>query len=112
VVLAAHAAVHLMGVVLLWRWGQPGTMRYEDVCPTPGTLAGVLVGAGWLAAAVLFTAAAILVARLHEQAAQLAGAAAVVSAAVLAPSATVAVAGLAVDAVVLLAVVTRHLMRR
>jgi hypothetical protein len=114
VVLAAHGAVHLMGVVLLWHWGQPGTLRYGDVHPAPGTPGGVLVGAGWLAAAVLFAAAAVLVARRREQAARLAEVSAVVSAAVLVPSAAVAVAvaGLVIDAVVLLVMVARHLVRR
>ncbi len=40
VVLLIHGLVHLMGVALLWRWGQPGELRYDHVHPAPGTTAG------------------------------------------------------------------------
>ena len=104
VLLGAHAVVHLLGVVLLWHLGQPGTLRYDQVNPEPGTVAGVLVGAGWLIAAALFAVAAFAVATHHRHTLTAAAAAALLSIAVLAPSAAVTVAGLVVDAFVLLAV--------
>jgi len=61
---ALHGAVHLMGVVLLWKLAEPGGLRYADAVPTPGTVGGYLVGAGWfLAGAVLGVAAWLLVMR-------------------------------------------------
>lgn len=110
VVLAAHGAIHLMGVALLWRLGEPGSLRYADAHPLPGSAAGWVVGGGWLLAAVLFvTAAVLLVARGRWQG--LAAAAAVVSVAVLAPSASIAVAGLVLDAAVLFFVLAARVMR-
>ena len=102
--LGAHAVVHLLGAVLLWHLGQPGTLRYDQVSPEPGTVAGLLVGAGWLFAAALFAATAIAVATHHRHTLAVATAAALLSVAVLAPSAAVAAAGLGIDAFVLLAV--------
>jgi hypothetical protein len=33
VVIAAHGLVHLMGVSLLWKLGEPGQLRYADAVP-------------------------------------------------------------------------------
>lgn len=110
-VLAAHGAIHLMGVPLLWRLGEPGSLRYADAHPLPGSAAALTVGGGWLVAAILFlTAAVLLVARRRWEG--LAATAAVVSIAVLAPSAAVALAGLVVDAAVLVSVVVARTLQR
>ena len=60
--IAVHGLVHLMGVSLLWKLGEPGQLRYADAVPEPGTAAAYLVGGLWLAAAVLFVAAGVLLA--------------------------------------------------
>lgn len=100
VVLAVHGLVHLMGVALLWHLGQPGTLRYADVSPSPGTRSAQLVGAGWLLAAALFVTSAALVLR-HRPWHPFALVAAVLSLAVLLPFAAPAAAGIAVDVAVL-----------
>jgi hypothetical protein len=43
-VIAAHGVVHLMGVCLLSKLGEPGQLRYGDAVPAPGTVAGELAG--------------------------------------------------------------------
>jgi len=50
VIIAAHGLVHLMGVSLLWKLGEPGRLRYADAVPAPGTAAGYLAGCLWLRA--------------------------------------------------------------
>jgi hypothetical protein len=60
VVITAHGLVHLMSVSLLWKLGEPGQLRYADVAPAPGTVAGYLAGSLWLVAVVLFVMAAVL----------------------------------------------------
>jgi hypothetical protein len=62
VVITAHGLIHLMGVALLWKLGQPGGLRYAPAVPAPGSTAGYVVGGLWLAAAVLFVTAAVLLA--------------------------------------------------
>jgi hypothetical protein len=52
--LAAHGAIHGMGVALLWRWAEPGTLRYADAVPAPGSALGYLAGLAWLVAGVGF----------------------------------------------------------
>jgi hypothetical protein len=100
VVLAGHGLIHLMGVALLWRWGRPGGLRYEDVHPMAGSAAGLVVGGLWLLVTVLFVAAAaLLVARRRWR--RVALVATVASLAVLVPSASVVAAGIAVDVVVI-----------
>ncbi|SFU07363.1 hypothetical protein SAMN05660657_05381 [Geodermatophilus amargosae] len=42
VVLVAHGLLHLLGVALLWRWGEP---RYDDVHPAAGSSPALVVGA-------------------------------------------------------------------
>jgi hypothetical protein len=103
-VLAGHGLIHLMGVALLWRWGEPGDLRYGDVSPAAGSVAGKLVGGLWLAATLLFLLTAVLVLTRRRAWRAAALLAAVVSIAVLLPSASIAPAGLIIDAAVLIAV--------
>jgi hypothetical protein len=100
-VIGVHGLVHLMGMALLWKLGQPGSLRYADAVPTPGSLAGYLVGGLWLAAVALFVAAAILLAvgRKAWRLAALAGVA--VSASVIGLAPAQAVGGLVADGLVL-----------
>jgi hypothetical protein len=103
-VLAGHGLVHLMGVALLWRWGRPGGLRYEDVHPAAGSAAGLVVGGPWLGVAALFVASGVLLVARWRLWRGVALAAAVLSLAVLVPSASVVVAGIAVDVVVIVVV--------
>ncbi len=112
VVIAAHGLVHLMGVSLLWKLGEPGQLRYADAVPAPGTVAAELAGGLWLLAAVLFVAAAILLVagRAAWRLAALAGVAVSVPVIGLVPGQ--AVAGLAVDGLILVLVVVSWLRAR
>lgn len=101
VLLAAHGLVHAMGVALLWRLGEPGSLRYADAHPTPGSTAALWVGAGWLLAGLLFVMAAALVLARRSWWRVPGAAAALLSLAVAAPSAATAAVGLVVDAVIL-----------
>ena len=103
-VLAGHGLIHLLGVALLWRWGQPGELRYDDVSPAAGSLPGMIVGGVWLAVTLLFLLTAVLVLVGRPTWRPVGLLAALVSIAVLLPSASVALAGLVVDAAVLVAV--------
>ncbi|MGY1821151.1 hypothetical protein [Geodermatophilus sp. SYSU D00079] len=103
-VLAGHGLIHLLGVALLWRWGQPGELRYDDVSPAPGPLPGMIVGGLWLAATLLFLLTAVLLVGGSPAWRPVGLLAALVSIAVLLPSASIALAGLVVDAAVLIAV--------
>ena len=103
-VLAGHGLIHLLGVALLWRWGQPGELRYADVSPAAGSLPGMIVGGVWLAATLLFLLTAVLVLVGRPTWRPVGLLAALMSIAVLLPSASVALAGLVVDAAVLIAV--------
>ena len=112
VFIAAHGLVHLMGVSLLWKLGEPGQLRYADAVPEPGTVAGYLAGGLWLAAAVLFvTAAGLLVAgRAAWRMTALAGV--VISAPVIGLAPGQAVLGLIADGLVLVLVVIGWLRAR
>ncbi len=111
VVIAAHGLVHLMGVSLLWKLGEPGQLRYADAAPAPGTTAAYLVGALWLVAAVLFVAAGILLAT--GRAWRLVALAAVaVSVPVIGLAPGQAVAGLVVDGLVLVLIAVSWLRAR
>ncbi|WP_091445326.1 hypothetical protein [Geodermatophilus poikilotrophus] len=103
-VLALHGLIHLLGVALLWRWGQPGELGYEDVSPAAGSLPGMIMGGVWLVATLLFLLTAVLLVARRTAWRPVGLLAALVSIAVLLPSASIALAGLAVDAAVLLAV--------
>ena len=105
VVLAGHGLIHLMGVALMWKLGQPGELRYADMSPVPGSAAGLAVGVVWLSAAALFGWAAWLFVAGRPRWRVAALAAVVVSVPVLGPSAAMAAAGLALDALILLVVV-------
>jgi hypothetical protein len=60
VVIAAHGLIHLMGVALLWKLGEPGGLHYADAVPVPGSAGAGVVGGLWLLATVLFVAGAVL----------------------------------------------------
>lgn len=102
VVLVGHGLVHLMGVALLWRWGQPGELRYDDIRPEAGSTAAMIVGVVWVVALLLFLITAALLAAGRPAWRPLGILAALVSIAVLLPSAGIAWAGLVVDAAVIL----------
>src|SRR5690554_121552 len=53
-VLFVHGAIHLMGVMLLLEWGEPGELTYADAWPEPGTALAVLFALLWATVAVLF----------------------------------------------------------
>ncbi len=112
VVIAAHGLVHLMGVSLLWKLGEPGQLRYADAVPAPGTAAGELAGGLWLLAAVLFVAAAVLLVagRAAWRLAALAGVAVSVPVIGLAPGQ--AIAGLVVDGLIVALVTVSWLRSR
>lgn len=95
VVLAAHGLVHLMGA---------GQLRYADADPAPGSAAGVAVGMVWLAAALLFLLAAVLLVRRRPEWRSAAVLGVVASVPVLLPVAATAGAGLVVDGAILAAV--------
>jgi hypothetical protein len=110
-VIAAHGLVHLIGVSLLWKLGEPGQLRYADAVPTPGTAAAELAGGLWLLAAVLFVTAAVLLATGRAwRLAALAGVAVSVPAIGLAPGQ--AAAGLAVDGLIMALIVVSWLRAR
>jgi hypothetical protein len=100
-VIAAHGLIHLMGVALLWKLGEPGGLRYADAVPAPGSAAAYLVGGLWLLAAVLFVTAAVLLAAGRAAWRMTALAAVVVSVPVIGLMPGQAVAGLVVDGLVL-----------
>jgi len=102
VVLIAHGLIHLMGTALQWRIGEVGDLRYADAAATPGSGAGIAVGLGWLAAAVLIVVAGILLLARRPRWRGWALIGTVVSVAVIALHPAPAVAGLVVDGLVLL----------
>jgi len=112
VLIAVHGLIHLMGVSLLWKLGEPGQLRYADAVPEPGTAAAYTVGGLWLAAAVLFVAAAVLLAAGRAAWRMTALAGVVVSAPVIGLAPGQAVAGLAVDGLVLVLVAVSWLRTR
>jgi hypothetical protein len=111
-VIAAHGLIHLMGVALLWRLGQPGQLRYADAVPAPGSVAGYVAGGLWLMAAVLFVAAAVLLVAGRAAWRVTAVAAVAVSATVIGLAPGQAVAGLVVDGLVLILVAVSWLRTR
>jgi hypothetical protein len=111
IVLAAHGLVHLMGVSLLWRLGEPGELSYADAVPDPGTALGYLVGAVWLLAAAVLVAAAVLLLGSRSAWRRTALSGAVLSSAVIALNPEPAVAGLVVNGLVLLAVLGSSLLQ-
>jgi len=103
-VIAAHGLVHLIGVAVLWKLGEPGQLRYADAEPAPESTAGYLVGSLWLAAALLFVIAAFLLAARRPSWRIVALAAVAVSAPVIGLASDQAIAGLVVDGAVLIGV--------
>jgi hypothetical protein len=112
VIIAGHGLAHLMGVALLWKLGQPGALRYADVVPAAGSTAAYLVGGLWLVAAVLFVAAAILLAAGRPGWRLVALAAVAVSVPVIGLAPAKAVPGLVVDGLVLVLVAISWLRRK
>jgi hypothetical protein len=100
-VLAIHGAVHAMGVALLWELGQPGSLRYADAAPTPGTAWAIVVGGLWALAGLLFITAGVMLAMARHEWLGLATAAAVISVPVIVPMVGQAPLGLAVSGAVL-----------
>jgi hypothetical protein len=101
VIIAAHGLVHLMGVSVLWKLGEPGQLRYADAVPAPGSAAGYFVGGLWLAAAALFVSAGILLVARKAAWRLVALAAVALSVPVIALAPGRAVAGLVIDGLVL-----------
>lgn len=56
VVLVPHAAIHVVGFLLLWHITELGDFTYAMATPDAGTWPERLVGVAWLAAAVAFVA--------------------------------------------------------
>lgn len=112
VVIAAHGLVHLMGVALLWKLGQPGQLRYADAVPAPGSADAYVVGGLWLVAAVLFVTTAILLVAGRTAWRMTALAGVVISAPVIGLAPGQAVAGLVVDVLVLVLVAVSWLHTR
>ena len=112
VVIAAHGLVHLMGVALLWKLGQPGQLRYADAVPAPGSAGAYVVGGLWLVAAVLFVTAAVLLVAGRPAWRVIALAGVVISAPVIGLAPGQAVAGLVVDGLVLVLVAVSWLRVR
>lgn len=112
VVIAAHGLVHLMGVALLWKLGEPGQLRYADAVPSPGSAAAEVAGGVWLLAAVLFVTAAMLLVAGRAAWRMTALAGVVVSVPVIGLAAGQAVAGLVVDGLVLVLVAVSWLRAR
>jgi len=111
VVIAVHGLIHLMGVALLWKLGEPGQLRYANAVPAPGSAAAYLVGGLWLLAAVLFVTAAVLLAAGRAAWRMTALAAVVVSAPVIGLMPGQAVAGLVIDGLVLVLAAVSWLRR-
>jgi hypothetical protein len=112
VVIAAHGLVHLMGVALLWKLGQPGQLRYADAVPAPGSVGAYLIGGLWLAAAVLFVISAVLLVTGQAAWRMIALAGVVISAPVIGLAPGQAVVGLVVDGLVLVLVAVTWLRAR
>lgn len=111
-VIAVHGLIHLMGVALLWKLGQPGQLHYADAVPAPDSAAGYVVGGLWLLAAVLFVAAAVLLVAGRAAWRMTALAAVVVSVPVIGLMPGQAVAGLVLDGLVLVLVAVSWLRAR
>ena len=101
-----------MGAALEWRIAEVGALRYADAVPTAGSAAGIVAGAGWLLAAVLFVVAgALLIAhRAIWRTFALIGV--VASVVVIGLHPAPAVAGLVVDGLVLILIVAMWIKPR
>lgn len=112
VVIAAHGLMHLMGVALLWRLGELGQLRYANAVPAPGSAAAYLIGGLWLAAAVLFVTAAVLLVATRAAWRIVALAGVVLSAPVIGLALGHAVTGMVVDGLVLVLVAVNWVRSR
>lgn len=100
-VLFVHGAIHLMGVMLLLEWGEPGELTYADAWPEPGTALAVLFALLWATVAVLFAYGGFRVIRGQVLIWPIA-IAAVVSIVVIAPVVSAAPAGLILSVLALI----------
>lgn len=110
--LALHGLVHLMGVALLWKLAEPGDLTYADAVPTPGSVAGYVVGGLWLFAGGLLVAAAWLYIGRNTHWRMLAVCGALLSSVVIALNPTQAAAGLVANLLVLILVAGSWLSAR
>jgi hypothetical protein len=110
--LALHGLIHLMGVALLWKLGEPGALTYGDAVPTAGSVAGYPVGGLWLFAGGLLVAAAWLLFARSTCWQLLAACGALLSSVVITLNPDQAVAGLVANALVLLLVAGSWLSAR
>ncbi|MEC3982687.1 hypothetical protein [Amycolatopsis sp. H20-H5] len=109
VLLTAHGVVHLLGVPLQWKLAELGDLRYADAYPAPGTPAGIVAGALWLLAGVLFFAGAALVVRGDGRWRTVVLLAAAVLSPLVIANASTAMGGVVVDAALVIAcLVTRR----
>jgi len=110
--IAMHGLVHLMGVALLWKLGEPGKLRYADAVPAAGSAGAYVAGLGWLAAGALLVAASVLLIARRPRWRGVAVAGAVLSGVVISLNPELAVAGLVADAAVLVLVTASWLSAR
>jgi len=102
-VVASHGFVHGMGVALLWRLAEPGSLRYTDAVPRPGSVAGYASGLGWLVAGLAFVVGAVQLVRHDDRWLATVTLAAAASLPILSVMATQAPFGVAVDMATLVA---------
>jgi len=102
VLMGLHGVVHLMGMQLLWKMGEPAQLTYADAVPTAGTTAGYAVGALWALSCALFLVASAL-ALTHRSAWKwFAIPAALISGGVIGLNVSMARIAMAIDVIVLL----------
>jgi hypothetical protein len=99
-ILTAHGLLHLIAVPLAWRLGEPGTLRYADFWPTPGTVAAYVTGSMWLAAAIGFWVGAWMLIRERRRSWVAVLVAVALSMSLMAMNPDRLTAGLAVDALI------------
>lgn len=105
VLMGLHGLVHLMGMQLLWKMGEPAQLTYADAVPTAGTTAAYAVGALWALAALLFIVAAGLAVLRRSAWRWFAIPAALISGAVVGLNVSMARIAMAIDVIVLLVAV-------
>lgn len=104
-VVASHAAIHIVGFLRLWRIAEPGEFTYDTATPAAGSLPAKIVGVAWPAAAILFLATAVQLLRRAGRWQPPAVAACVVSIPALVIDAGDTFAGVIVNGVILAAAV-------
>ncbi len=112
VILVDHGLIHATGVTLLWRRGEPGTLRYGDAYPAAGSVPAIVSGVVWAIAGLLFVVAAGLLVARNAHWLAVSVVAALVSSSVMLLMAEAAPMGLALNAGVLVAGGTTLVARR